>query len=83
MFKITALKNYTDLEPELIVKGNNKGAKIKKENIYFVEDKERADKIKKSGLAKVEEIKEEAEVETATVKAKAETAVKKTRKKAK
>lgn len=81
MFKITALKNYTDLEPELIVKGNNKGAKIEKGNIYFVEEKERANKIKSSGLAKVEEVKEE--VETATVKAKTETAVKKTRKKTK
>ena len=37
--------------------------------------------IKASGLADIEEIKEETIVETATKKAKAETAVKKTRKK--
>ena len=82
MFKITALKNYIDLEPELIVKGNNKGAKIEKGNIYFVEEKERANKIKSSGLAKVEEVKEEV-IETAKKEVKTETAVKKTRKKTK
>lgn len=81
MFKITALKNYTDKKPELIVKGDNKGAKIEKDNIYYVEDKERAMKIKASGLAKVEEVAEE--VETAQVKPDVEKAVKKTRKKSK
>lgn len=80
MFKITALKNYTDLKPEFIVEGNNKGAKIEKGNVYFIEDKERAHTIKASGLAKVEEVEE---VETATAKTNTETAVKKTRKKTK
>lgn len=76
MFKITALKNYTDLKPELIVKGNNKGSNIEKGNVYYVTDKKRAETIKASNLATVEEV-----VETATKKVKAETATKKTRKK--
>lgn len=81
MFKITALKNYTDKKPELIVKGNNNGNKIKEGDVYFVKDKERAKKIKESGFAKVEEVVEE--VETAQAKVDTEKAVKKTRKKSK
>lgn len=85
MYKIVAVKNYTDTRPELItefngeIKYNDKGnAEIKERDVYFVADKQRAEVIKKSGLAKVEEIKE---VETAVKKVKAETAVKRTRKK--
>lgn len=87
MYKVVAIKNYNDTRPELIkefkgeMKYNSKGnAEIKEKDVYFIEDKQRAETIKKSGLAKVEEIKE---VETATKKVKAETAVKKTRKKSK
>lgn len=75
MYKIVAVKNYTDTRPELItefkgeMKYNSQGnAEIKEKDIYFIEDKQRAEVIRESGLAKVEEIKE---VETATKKAKA------------
>ena len=49
---------------------------IKKNDIYYVNNSARAMQIKKSGLAEVEE-----EIETATKKVKAETAVKKTTRK--
>ena len=92
MYRVIAKQDYTDKKPELIeeynrgqaIKYNAEGnASIKKDDIYLVNDSNRAKEIKDSGLAKVEKVKEEKEVETATVKVKAETAVKKTRKKTK
>ena len=91
MYKIVAKKDYIDKRPELIIKYfNNKeidcdengNAKIIKDSIYYVEDIERANQIKESGLAEVEEIKEKKEkkVETTKKKIKAETAIKKTKK---
>lgn len=91
MYKIVAKKDYIDKRPELIIKySNNKeidydengNVKIIKNSIYYVEDIERANQIKESGLAEVEEIKEkkEKEVETTKKKIKAETAIKKTKK---
>lgn len=86
MFKVIAKQNYTDKRPELIeeynegeeVKYNNEGnAIIKKNDIYLINNSERAKEIQESGLAEVKEIKEEV-IETAKKKAKAETAVKKT-----
>lgn len=91
MFKVTAKQNYIDKRPELIeeynkgeeVKYNNEGnAIIKKNDIYLINNSERAKEIQESGLAEVKEIKEEV-IETAKKKVKAETAVKKTRKKSK
>lgn len=89
MYKIKPKQDYIDKKPELIEKCYGKkieydgegNAKIKKDNVYLVSNKERATQIKESGLADVEEIKEE--VETATIKTKTETAVRKTRKKTK
>lgn len=89
MYKIKAKQDYIDKRPELIEESYGKeieydgegNAKIKKDNVYLVSNKERAIQIKESGLADVEEIKEEAE--TATIKTKTETAVRKTRKKTK
>ena len=87
MYKIIAKQDYTDKRPELIenycngkeIEFNEQGnAKIKKNDIYYVNDNTRAMQIKESGLAEVEE-----EIETATKKVKAETAVKKTKKKSK
>ena len=84
MYKVIAKQDYTDKRPELIenycegkkIEFNDEGnAKIKKNDIYYVNDNTRAMQIKESGLAEVEE-----EIETATKKVKAETAVKKTRK---
>lgn len=84
MYKVIAKQDYTDKRPELIenycngkeIEFNEQGnAKIKKNDIYYVKDTTRAMQIKESGLAEVEE-----EIETATKKVKAETAVKKTRK---
>ena len=92
MYRVIAKQDYTDKKPELIeeynrgqaIKYNAEGnASIKKDDIYLLNDSNRAKEIKDSGLAKVEKVKEEKEVETATVKVKAETAVKKTRKKTK
>lgn len=91
MFKVIAKQNYTDKRPELIeeynkgeeVKYNNEGnAIIKQNDIYLINDITRAKEIQESGLAEVKEIKEEV-IETAKKKVKAETAVKKTRKKSK
>lgn len=89
MYKIKAKQDYIDKRPELIGESYGKeieydeegNAKIKKDNVYLVSNKERATQIKESGLADVEEMKEE--VETATIKTKTETAVRKTRKKTK
>ena len=87
MYKVIAKQDYTDKRPELIenycegkkIEFNDEGnAKIKKNDIYYVNDNTRAMQIKKSGLAEVEE-----EIETATKKVEAETAVKKTKKKSK
>ena len=91
MFKVIAKQNYTDKRPELIeeynegeeVKYNNEGnAIIKQNDVYLINDIARAKEIQESGLAEVKEIKEEV-IETAKKKVKAETAVKKTRKKSK
>lgn len=68
MFKIIANEDYTDTRPELIeeynegstIKYNNIGnAIIKKNDVYLINDSERAKVIKESGLATVEKIKEE------------------------
>ena len=68
MYKITAKQDYTDTRPELIeeynegsaIKYNNIGnAEIKKNDVYLVNDSSRANTIKESGFATVEEIKEE------------------------
>ena len=87
MYKVIAKQDYTDKRPELIenycdgkkIEFNDEGnAKIKKNDIYYVNDSARAMQIKKSGLAEVEE-----EIETATKKTKVETAIRKTKKKTK
>ena len=87
MYKIIAKQDYTDKRPELIFNyldnkepeyNEDGNAKIKKNDIYYVKDTTRAMQIKESGLAEVEE-----EIETATKKVEAETAVKKTKKKSK
>ena len=87
MYKVIAKQDYTDKRPELIenycngkeIEFNEQGnAKIKKNDIYYVNDSARAMQIKKSGLAEVEE-----EIETATKKIKVETAIRKTKKKTK
>ena len=86
MYKIIAKQNYTDKRPELIEKYNDGqeinyniegNATIKRNDVYIINDTKRAEEIKASGFAEVKKIKE---VETATAKAKTETAVKKTRK---
>lgn len=86
MFKITAKQNYTDSKPEFITQGikkqNEKGAQFTKGDIYYIDNKERAKVIKDSNLAEVEELKEKV-IETARKEVKAETTVKKTRKKSK
>ena len=91
MYKVVAKHNYTDKRPELIEKYNNGkqieynsegNAKIKKDDIYLINDSARANEIKESGLAEVKKIREQV-IETAKKEVKAETAVKKTRKKAK
>lgn len=92
MYKVIAKQDYTDKRPELIenycdgkkIEFNDEGnAKIKKNDIYYVNDNTRAMQIKESGLAEVEEIYEKEEVETAAKKAKVETAARKTKKKTK
>ena len=84
MYKVIAKQDYTDKRPELIenycdgkkIEFNDEGnAKIKKNDIYYVNDNTRAMQIKESGLAEVEE-----KIETATKKVDAEKAIKKTRK---
>lgn len=68
MYKIIAKKDYTDTRPELIekynegatIKYNDIGnAEIKMNDVYLVNDSARANAIKESGLATVEEIKAE------------------------
>lgn len=92
MYKVIAKQDYTDKRPELIenycngkeIEFNEQGnAKIKKNDIYYVNDNTRAMQIKESGLAEIEEIYEKKEIETATKKTKVETAVRKTKKKTK
>lgn len=87
MYKVIAKQDYTDKRPELIenycdgkkIEFNDEGnAKIKKNDIYYVNESARAMQIKKSGLAEVEE-----EIETATKKTKIETAIRKNKKKTK
>ena len=61
-YKVEALQNYTDKRPELIIDYNilfddSGNAKIKKNDIYYLFDDDRANVIKKSGLAKVTKIK--------------------------
>lgn len=68
MFRITAKQDYTDKRPELIEKYNggkkinyNKfgNASINKDDVYLINDSARANEIRNSGLANVEEIKTE------------------------
>ena len=68
MYKIIAKQDYTDTRPELIekynegatIKYNDIGnAEIKMNDVYLVNDSARANAIKESGLATVEEIKAE------------------------
>lgn len=68
MFRITAKQDYTDKRPELIEKYNggkevkyNKfgNANINKDDVYLINDSARANEIRNSGLANVEEIKTE------------------------
>ena len=69
MFKIIAKTNYRDTKPELIeeYESNNKKAEfnedgslsVKKDNTYIIQNVERAEEIRKSGLATVIEIKTE------------------------
>lgn len=89
MYKVIAKQNYTDKKPELIEEYNNGqeinynvegNATIKKNDVYVINNSKRAKEIKASGFAEVEKIEE---IETSTKKVKAETAVKKTRKKKK
>lgn len=66
MFRIIAKQDYTDKRPELIEDYNegkeinyNKfgNASINKDDVYLINDSVRANEIKNSGLAEVEEIK--------------------------
>lgn len=69
MFKIIAKTNYRDTKPELIeeYESNNEKAEfnedgslsVKKDNTYIIQNVERAEEIRKSGLATVIEIKTE------------------------
>ena len=63
-YKIEALQDYTDKRPELIIfekekmKFDNLGnAMVKKGNVYYLDDDERAEEIEKSGLANVVRMK--------------------------
>ena len=87
MYKVIAKQDYTDKRPELIEEYNNGqeinynvegNATIKKNDVYVINNSKRAKEIKASGFAEVEKIEE---IETTAKKVKAETAVKKTRKK--
>ena len=69
MYKVIAKQNYTDKRPELIeeynedkgtIEYNSEGnANIKANDIYLINDEERAKEIEASGLAEVIEIKQE------------------------
>ena len=86
MYKIIAKQNYKDKRPELIEEYKDKeieynadgSAAIKEGDIYIVNDTNRAEQIKESGLATVIEIKQE-ETKKNTTEAKKTT--RKTRKK--
>lgn len=88
MFRITAKQDYTDKRPELIeeynegkgtIEYNNEGnAKIRLNDIYLINDGERAKEIETSGLAEVVEIKQQETKKE--VKEKTETKKKTTRK---
>ena len=65
MYKIIAKQNYTDKYPEYIENYNNGKeieyneygeAKIKQDDFYLINNTERAETIKKSGLAEVKMI---------------------------
>ena len=60
-YKVEALQDYVDQRPELILDYNVEfdlggNAKIKKGDIYYLSNKERAEEIKKSGFADVTKI---------------------------
>ena len=63
-YKVEALQDYTDKRPDLMICDQNYifnldafgNAKIKKGNIYYLSNKERAEEIKKSGFADVTKI---------------------------
>lgn len=62
-FKVIALKDYYDKRPELIIDDNFKhtdsgNAIIRKNNIYYLYDKERAKELLDTGYVKIEKIKE-------------------------
>lgn len=69
MYKITAKQNYKDKRPELIEKYENKNKEITynedgslaitEGDIYYISNIDRAKQIEESGLATVEEVKEE------------------------
>ena len=89
MYKVIAKQDYTDKCPEYIESYNNGEeinynqdgtAEIKKDDVYLINDSIRAKQIEESGLAEVKEIKEKV-IKTAKKEVKAETAVKRTRKK--
>lgn len=69
MYKVIAKQNYKDSRPELIEEYKDKeieynldgSATIKKGDIYIINVTERAEQIKKSGLATVVEVKQEKE----------------------
>ena len=87
MYKVIAKQNYTDKRPELIeeynedkgtIEYNSEGnANIKANDIYLINDEERAKEIEASGLAEVIEIKQEETKKE--VKEKTETKKKRTR----
>ena len=58
IYKITAIEDYDDKMPQLILDKTTQEDKIpiEKGQIYHIFDKERANQIKNSGLAKVEEV---------------------------
>lgn len=88
MYKIIAKQNYKDKRPELIEEYENKDKEmeynldgsiaIKEGDIYIVNDIDRAEQIKESGLATVIEIKQE---ETKKDVAEVRKTIKRTRKK--
>lgn len=69
MYKIIAKQNYKDKRPELIEEYQNKEIKynqdgsvsVEEGDIYIVNDTERVEQIKESGLATVVEVKQEKE----------------------
>ena len=62
-YKVEALQDYTDKRPELIIYDNDYfelndlgNANVRKGNIYYLDNDDRAKEIKDSGLAKVTKI---------------------------